>query len=59
MEYASIADQKSEIVSKMEEVEHLDFGKNSKIVQMEEFQNRVKECKDYLARCKLDFDGDV
>ena len=57
MEYASIADLKTEVVSQMEEVEHLEFGKGSKIMEMEEFRNRVRECEDYLARCKLDFDG--
>ncbi|ERF75005.1 hypothetical protein EPUS_08050 [Endocarpon pusillum Z07020] len=59
MEYASVADLKTEVVSKVEEVEHLELGKDSKIMGMEEFKNRVKECKDYLARCKLDFDGDT
>ncbi len=60
MEYTSVADLKIEIVSKVEEeVERLESMKDSKIMEMEEFKNRVKECREYLARCKLDFDGDT
>lgn len=59
MQYASISDLKAEVVSEAEEVEHLQFMKDSKIMELEEFENWVQECKDYLARCKLDFDGNT
>ena len=62
MEYGSIADLKTDIVSKVEEVEHLELGKDGEVIEMDEFESRVKECKDYLARCRpslLDFNGDT
>ena len=45
MQYACIASLKIEIVSKVKEVEHLDLMNGSKIMKMEDFKNRVKDCR--------------